>query len=479
MSSNPTVALSIVVAVVGATIVFALLCVRRLKMDPQQYIVGDRSFGTLLLWVLLAGEIYTTFTFLGIAGWSYGMGAPAFYIIAYGACAYAISYFLLPPIWRMAKERGLLTGPDFFEARYNSRLLGVLIALFQFLLIVPYVTLQLTGLQILLRIAGYGMYESTASVGIAFIVLAIFVFTAGLRGTAWASVIKDVFVLGAIVFAGFVIPTHFFGSPAAMLHRFAQLHPTMLTLAPGMSFHGEIWYASTVLVTAIGFFMGPHTMSAVYSARSEEVLRRNAVLLPLYQLMLVSMIFAGFCALLVVPGLKGTSIDQSFLLLTQRYYPSWVMGLVAAAGALAALIPASALLLGAASVFSKNILSDAFGVAKSDASRTLATRILVIVVALLALGLWLTERRTLVEILLLYYNGLSQLAPGVFAAVAWRRANAWGVGAGIATGLAVAAPLSITGATPWGVNAGFIAMIANAAVMVAVTLVTSRPQRAV
>lgn len=477
MSSNPAIALSIVVTVVAATILFALLCVRRLKMDPQQYIVGDRSFGTILIWVLLAGEIYTTFTFLGIAGWSYGMGAPAFYIIAYGTCAYAISYFLLPPIWRMAKERGLLTAPDFFEARYNSRLLGILIALFQFALVVPYVTLQLTGLQILLRIAGYGMYESTFSVVIAFIVLAVFVFTAGLRGTAWASVVKDTFVLGGVIFAGFVIPTHFFGSPAAMLHRFTQLHSAMLTLAPGTRFHGEVWYVSTVLLTAIGFFMGPHSMSAVYSARSEEVLRRNAVLLPLYQLFLVAMIFAGFCALLVVPGLKGTAIDQSFLLLVQRYYPPWVLGLIAAAGSLAALIPASALLLGAASVFSKNILSDAFGVAKSDASRTLATRILVVIVALLALGLWLKEQRTLVEILLLYYNGLSQLAPGVYAAVAWRRANAWGVGAGILTGLAIAVPLSITGATPFGVNAGFIAMLANAAVMVAVTLLTSRSQR--
>jgi SSS family solute:Na+ symporter len=100
----PTSALAIVAIVVLGSIVLALLAVRRIKMNPQQYIVGGRSFGTVFLWVLLAGEIYTTFTFLGIAGLSYSQGAPAYYVMAYGACAYVIGYFLTPAVWRDGKE---------------------------------------------------------------------------------------------------------------------------------------------------------------------------------------------------------------------------------------------------------------------------------------------------------------------------------------------------------------------------------------
>ena len=159
MSGSP-IAIAIVATIVFGTIVFALLAVRRVKMDPAQYIVGGRSFGTIFLWVLLAGEIYTTFTFLGIAGLSYSAGAPAFYVIAYGACAYAIGYFLTPAMWRVAKESNLLTGPDFFETRYNSRALGVATAILYFVMVVPYVALQLSGLQILLRIAGYEQYAN-------------------------------------------------------------------------------------------------------------------------------------------------------------------------------------------------------------------------------------------------------------------------------------------------------------------------------
>jgi SSS family solute:Na+ symporter len=311
---------------------------------------------------------------------------------------------------------------------------------------------------------------------VAFIVLALFVFTAGLRGTAWASVVKDVFVLGGVTFAGIAIPMRFFGSPSAMLERMFQLHPHMLVLPPGSAFHGTAWYVTTVLLSAIGFYMGPHTWSAVYSSRSEDTLRRNAVLLPLYQVFLALMIVAGLSAALIHPGLTGTAVDQSFLLVVARYYPPWVLGLIAAAGALAALVPASALLLAGASVITKNVAGDAFGVATSDASRTLLTRVLVIAVAVLALGLWLAAQKTVVELLLLYYNGVTQFAPGAIAAFVYKRASALAVGAGIAVGLAIAIPLAALNVSPWGFNAGFLALAANVGVLLLISFV--RPRQA-
>ena len=353
--SAPAVSLSIVAVVVFGTIAFALRSARHVKMDPQQYIVGGRSFGTLFLWVLLAGEIYTTFTFLGVAGLAYSSGAPALYAVAFGTCAYVLAYFLAPAIWRIGKDFNLLTGADFFETRYNSRALGVGIAILHFCTIVPYVALQLSGLQILLRIAGYGAYDATVSVCVAFLVLALFVFSAGLRGTAWASVVKDVLVLGAVAFAGIAIPLRFFGSFGGLFDRLLRTHPQMLTIPLGSAPHGIVWFVSSVVLSAVGFFVGPASFSAIYSARSDDTLRRNAMLLPFYQGLLALMVFAGLSAALIVPGLKGTEVDRSFLLVVQQYYPSWALGIVCAAGALAALVPASALLLAAASVITKNV----------------------------------------------------------------------------------------------------------------------------
>lgn len=94
---------------------------RRVKMTLENWTVGGRKFGIILIWLLMAGEIYTTFTFLGASGWAYSKGAPAYYILAYGALAYTLSFFILPALWRIGKKHGLHTQPDFFIKRYNSR----------------------------------------------------------------------------------------------------------------------------------------------------------------------------------------------------------------------------------------------------------------------------------------------------------------------------------------------------------------------
>lgn len=470
--SPAAVALTIIAAIVFGTIAFALTSVRRLRMDPHEYIVGSRSFGALLLWILLAGEIYTSFTFLGAAGWAYGKGAPAFYILAYGTVGYILGYFYLPIVWRIGKDRGLLTWGDFLSDRYESRALGVVVGVLQFFLTVPYVTLQLTGLQILLTLAGYGHYDAVAAVGAAFILIALFVFTTGLRGAAWASVVKDVLVLCAVVFAGIALPVHFFGSPAGAIDRVLQTHPHWMTLPSGN--YGAVWYISTVLLTSVGFFMGPANAQSIYSAQNEQTVRRNMMLMPLYQLVLLFIFLAGFTALTIVPGLKGPAADQSFMLLLQRYYPAWVLGLVAGAGCLAALLPASVLLLGAASIFSKNVLTDAFGVATTDRSRLLWTRLLVLIVAVFALVLWIFAKTSLVDLLLFYYNGITQLIPGVLFALFWKRVSAWAVGAGLLVGELVAAYSLHVSTGPFGINAGFLALLANVAVCALVTLLFPR-----
>ncbi|HET9393060.1 MAG TPA: sodium:solute symporter family protein [Candidatus Rubrimentiphilum sp.] len=467
------IALSIIAVIIVGTIAFALTSVRRLKMDPHEYIVGSRSFGALLLWILLAGEIYTSFTFLGAAGWAYGKGAAAFYILGYGTVAYCIGFFLLPAIWKIGTERRLLTMPDFFIDQYGSKTLGVAIALLQFFLVVPYVTLQLTGLQILLTIAGYGQYNASIAVGVAFILMALFVFTAGLRGTAWASIVKDTLVLGAVLFAGIAIPIHFFGSPAAMMTQVLQSHPGWMTLPPpgvANATYTVPWFVTTILLSGIGFFMGPANAPAIYSARSAQTLRRNMIFMPLYQLILLFVFFAGFTALAVTPGLKGLAADQSFMLVMQHYYSAPLLGLVAGAGCLAALLPASTLLLGAASVFSKNVLGDWLNIATGDLERTFATRVLVLIIAVLALILWVFYKTSLVDLLLFYYIGITQMAPGVIFALVWRRVNAWAVGAGLLVGEFLAFYSLHHTFVPWGWNAGFFALVINTIVCALVAI---------
>jgi solute:Na+ symporter, SSS family len=472
---SAALALGIIACVVIGTVLFAVFSMRRITMSPQEYIVGGRGFGSVFLWVLLAGEIYTSFTFLGAAGWTYSFGAPAFYIMAYGTCGYIFYYFLFPWIWRMGRDHGLLTLPDLFFVRYRSRTLATIVAVVAVLALIPYITLQLSALQIFLTIAGGGALDPVAGAVTAYLIIVAFVFATGLRGTAWASIVKDALVIGALIFVGVAVPLQFFGSPARLFDQMLRAHPDHLKLGGLTDPKGSLWYVSTVLLTGLGFFCGPQSIAAIFSAKNENALRRNAMFLPVYQLIMLLIFFAGFSALLVVPGLKGPAADQSFLALVSHYYPAWVLGFVAAAGVLCALVPSTALLLSSSSVIAKNILGDLFNIGLEDAARVRTTRLTVLGLGLLALVLWLSLRTTLVDLLLLTYNGISQFMPALLFGATWKRVSSAGITAGIIIGVTIAVTLAARGIAPYGINPGFIGLAANITAAVVISLVA--PER--
>jgi SSS family solute:Na+ symporter len=286
------------------------------EMNLEQWAVGGRHFGTILVFVLMAGEIYTTFTFLGGSGYAYGHGGPTYYILAYGCLAYIISYWMLPPIWRYARERRLISQPDFFAAKYASPALGVVVALVGIVALIPYLVLQLKGLGIIVETASYGAIRSTPAIWIGAAVVTGYVMVSGVHGSAWTAVAKDTLILAVAIFLGIYLPIHLYGGYGAMFAAIDAARPGFLALpAKGES---VAWFDSTVMLTALGFFMWPHSFGSVFTARAESVFRRNAIVLPLYQLILAFIFFVGFAAVLKVPGLTGPNIDLSLFRLSIR-----------------------------------------------------------------------------------------------------------------------------------------------------------------
>jgi solute:Na+ symporter, SSS family len=471
-------AFSIVAFILLGSMVFGFLAVGKIKMNPQELVVGNRSFGTILLCLLFAGETITSFTFLGAAGWAYSKGAPAFYILAYLPVGLIVLFLFGPPLWRRARKFKFLTNADYFASIYDSRSLGLLVAVCGVFFLVLYLTVQLTGIQILLEIAGYGSVKDISAGGIAFFLIVIFVFFSGLRGVAWVSVIKDVLVLGAIVFAGIAIPVHFFGSPFHLFTKLREAHPDWLTLRSGTMPNGTVWFVSTVLVNGVGIITWPHAVAAIYSAKDEASIRRNAMLLPFYQLILVLVLLAGFSALLLAPGLKGDEADRSFMLVVQTHYSAYVVGIIAGAGCLAALVPGSALILAAGSLIAKNIVGT-FSQSFAEKNQTALTRISVVVVAMFAFVSWAIARSTLVGMLLVAANGAAQFLPGILLSFCNRRPTALSIGAGLVVSLlflcwtaAVKLPLIS------GINVGLLAMVLNFAVVGLITLASWNFERA-
>ena len=320
-------------------------------MDLEQWAVGGRGFGWIFVFLLLAGEIYTTFTFLGASGFSYGQGAPVYYILAYGSLAYVIAYFLLPLIWSYARQNGLHSQPDFFVRKYASPTLGVLVSVVDLVALIPYLVLQLTGLGIIVTAAGYGAIPRSAAISIGAAIVTVYVMMSGIRGSAYTAVVKDILILCVALFLGIYLPLRLYGGVGPMFEKIAAAKPGFLVFpATGQS---VAWFISTVLLTAIGFFMWPHSFAACYSAKDARVFRRNAIVLPIYQLILLFVFFVGFAAVLQVPGLKGADTNLALFKLATQQFSLAVVGMIGAAGVFTALVPGSLIAMTAAMLLTR------------------------------------------------------------------------------------------------------------------------------
>lgn len=452
-------------------------------MDLEQWTVGGRGFGTMLVFLLMAGEVYTTFTFLGASGWAYGRGGPTYYILCYLCLIYLISYWLLPPVWRYAKAKKLFSQPDFFAAKYDSPALGILVALVGIVALVPYMVLQLKGLGIIVATASYGAVSPTVAVWIGAATVTAYVMVSGVRGSAWNAVIKDVLILSVVVFLGLYLPWHYYGGIEPMFRAIDQAKPGFLALPErGQS---ASWFASTTLLTALGGWMFPHIFGSVYTAREANVFRRNAVFLPLYQLMLLFVFFAGFAAVLQVPGLKGPDVDLALFKLAIETFPPWFVGVVGATGVFTALVPGSMILISGATLVAHNLYRP-LRPAATDASTGRLAKLVAPVLALVCVGFTLQGGETIVQLLLMGYAFVTQLFPALLASLMARNPlSKQGAAAGIVVGVGAVAATALGGHTmatlfpglPGPVqdlNIGIVALALNVAVAMVVSLTTRR-----
>lgn len=439
------------------------------EMDLEQWTCGGRGFGPVLVWLLMAGEIYTAFTFLGASGWAYSRGAPVLYDLGFLPLGYVISFYILPPILEVGRKHRLQTQADFFQVRYGSKYLAAFVAFLGVVCLLPYLVLQLTGLGLIVEAASFGGIHRTPAMIVAFSLVAAFVFVSGVRGVAWVSIGKDGLLLAAAVFIGIAVPRIYFGGIGGMFHALVLAKPSHLVMPGATRDLGHGWYITTVLLSAVGLYMWPHLFAATFTARSGRILRRNAVILPVYVITMPLMFFVGFCALLVLPGLANG--DLSLLMIVRKTFPAWVLGAIGGAGALTAMVAAAIQLLAGATMYAKNLFRPILAPNMTDPQVVKLAKTMVLVLTAGALFFAVNSSLSLISLFLLGVAGVAQFFPGVVLGLFSKQTSAAGVFAGLLTGISITALLMLTGRDPYhGLSAGFIAFCLNFAVTALVSL---------
>jgi solute:Na+ symporter, SSS family len=370
-------------------------------MHLNEWGLGGRGFGSFVSWFLLGGDIYTAYTFIAVPALVYAAGAAGFYALSYTIMVFPIVFIFAPRLWSVARARGYVSPGDFVRGRHGSQGLGLAVAVTGILATMPYIALQLVGIESVLTVMGIGSPTGNAwardlPLIIAFAVMAAYTYLAGLRAPALIAFVKDVLIYLTVVVAIVYIPGriggwgHIFGAASAHLK---SVNPATgkaygsLVVMPA----GEWAFATLALGSALALFVYPHAITGVFASKRRDVIRRNAALLPAYSLVLGLIALFGYMAR-AVPAVNadvkanGGNPQLSVPLLFARMFPSWFAGIGDSAIIIGALVPAAVMSIAAANLFTRTIYKELISQDATPAQETRVARLASLLMKVGALG---------------------------------------------------------------------------------------------
>ena len=451
--------------------------------------LGGRRFGTIITWFLIGGDLYTAYTFIAVPALAFGAGAIAFFAVPYTIVMYPILFLVFPRLWHVCHKHHYITAADFVRGRFGNRWLALAVTIAGIVATMPYIALQLVGLQVVIGGLGVGGtgYAGDLPLVIAFIILAAFTYSSGLRAPASIAIVKDILIYITAAAAIIVVPLQLGGFGKI----FAAVPPQKLLLAaPGANTTGAYGvYATLALGSALALFLYPHSLTGILSASSGHAIRRNAAMLPGYSLMLGLLALVGFFAIAAgvanlpdyADGFKQFGNNFAVPALFLHSFPAWFVGIAFAAIGIGALVPAAIMSIAAANLYTRNIHREFINKNPTDKQEAQMAKWVSLVVKFGAL-IFIIFVPSQYAIYLQLLGGILiiQTLPAVILGVYTRWFNDWALLVGWAIGTAAGAwmfvaanltpnyPLAFAGYTFPGYTA-FYTVILNLAIAVVLT----------
>jgi SSS family solute:Na+ symporter len=440
--------------------------------------LGGRQFGTWITWFLVGGDFYTAYTVIAVPALVYAVGGYGFFALPYTIIVYPFVFAVMPLLWKAAHAKGHVTAADVVLEAHGSRGLELAVAITGMVATMPYIALQLIGMGVVIKAVGL---TGELPIVAAFVILALYTYSSGLRAPALIAFVKDIMIYIVVLVAVVIVPSQLGGYGAvfsAANDAFtAKGGATGLILKPQQM----LAYASLALGSALAAFMYPHTLTGIFASKSADTIRKNAILLPAYTLLLGLIALLGYMA--YAAHIKVASNNDVVPALFKTLFPSWFAGFAFAAIAIGALVPAAVMSIGAANLFTRNVWKSYVNPDISHAGEASVAKIVSLVVKLgaLAFTIFLPTQYAL-DLQLLGGLWILQTFPalvfGLFTRwfracgllAGWAAGTIWGTWTAWANGLKPLATLDLGGAS-YVFYVGLGALILNIVVAVIVTVV--------
>ncbi|WP_293778656.1 monocarboxylate uptake permease MctP [uncultured Oxalicibacterium sp.] len=440
--------------------------------------LGGRNFGTWITWFLVGGDFYTAYTVIAVPALVYAVGAYGFFALPYTIIVYPIVFAIMPKLWKVAHRDGHVTAADVVYGRYSSRALEFAIALTGVVATMPYIALQLVGMEVVIKALGL---TGELPIAAAFAILALYTYSAGLRAPALIAFVKDLMIYIVVLVAVVLVPMKLGGY--GVVFRSASEAFTAKGGATGLYLQPQqmLPFATLALGSALAAFMYPHTLTGIFAAKSADTIRKNAIFLPAYTILLGLIALLGFMGHAAGIGIKNN--NDVVPALFNALFPSWFTGFAFAAIAIGALVPAAVMSIGASNLFTRNFWKPYINPAIDDAGEQKVAKIvsLVVKVGALVFILFLPTKFAL-DLQLLGGAWILQTFPAVVFGLFlnWFRAPAllagWAVGLTAGTWMVFSDGIKpvhtlMIGDASYTVYTGLLALALNIAVAVVVQLI--------
>src|SRR6202451_1669821 len=451
--------------------------------------LGGRRFGTVVTWFLIGGDLYTAYTFIAVPALAFGAGAIAFFAVPYTIIIYPLLFLVYRRLWHVCHKHGYITAGDFVRGRFGNRWLALAVTVTGIVATMPYIALQLVGIQVVigaLGISGSGLAADLPLL-IAFVVLAAFTYSSGLRAPASIAIVKDILIYATALVAIIVIPMHLGGFGKIFAAVTAQ---KLLLAVPGPNTTGAYsGYATLALGSAMALFLYPHSLTGILSASSGHAIRRNAAMLPGYTFMLGLLALFGFFVIAAgvdklpeyAAGFKQFGNNFAVPALLLHSFPSCFVGIAFAAIGIGALVPAAIMSIAAANLYARNIHREFINKNPTDKQESHIAKLTSLIVKVGALVFILfVPTQYAIQLQLLGGIWIIQTLPAVLLGAYTRWFNDWallvGWAAGTFAGTAMAVATKLTPTFPFALGGytfpgytAFYTIILNLAVAVVLT----------
>ncbi|MCG5213732.1 monocarboxylate uptake permease MctP [Streptosporangium sp. KLBMP 9127] len=462
--------------------------------------LGGRNFGSWITWFLVGGDLYTAYTFVAVPALVFGAGAMGFFAVPYTVIVYPIVFLVLLRLWSVSHVHGFVTPADFVRARFGSPTLALLIAITGIVATMPYIALQLVGIEAVLKsmgITGTGFFSQLPII-IAFAILAAYTYQSGLRAPALIAFVKDTLIYIVILVAIVYIPTRL-GGWDSIFDKAQQKFTDSAAKGDGILLNAgnQLQYVTLALGSALALFLYPHSITGVLASRNRNVIKRNMSALPAYSLLLGLIAILGYMA--IAAGTTPIGKDNNTIVprLFDQMFPDWFTGVAYAAIAIGALVPAAIMSIAAANLFTRNIYREYLKPDATDAEEARVSKLVSLAVKIGAvLCIIFLDLQFAIDLQLIGGVVILQTLPSVAIGLYTRWFHRGGLVAGWVAGMAAGVmmlytiPNPVSGKAHFGgsafslgnlgfdttttVYAGLLALIVNLVVAAVATVICRR-----